>query len=171
MGSGITEVPGGNPRKYLQVNIPVPTGSQHLNTHTDGGGHLSLKNPPNPQVPLRKLPYLVIFTCMGVTSLSSSTCGSHPSWMGVTTLVKKNTCRYHLQGPCGSPVLCPIFVQPCLFPIYIFHLTLQNLLPHDLMFRSNLLLVLLYPFLYSFTCLILRFATLTMTLLRSYFVG
>jgi len=103
MGSGITEVPGGSPQKYLQVNTLVPTGSQHLNTCVDGGDHMSLKNPPNPQVPLRKLPYLVIFTPMGVTSLSTSACGPHPSWMGVITLVNKNTRRYHLWGPHAMP--------------------------------------------------------------------
>jgi len=41
--------------------------------------------------------------------------------------------------------LCFIFVQPCLFPICIFLLTLQSLHPHDLIFHSNLSLVLLYP--------------------------
>jgi len=56
-GSGITKAPGGNPQKYLQVNTPVHAGSWCLNTRADGGGHLSLKNPPNPQVPLRN--YLI----------------------------------------------------------------------------------------------------------------
>jgi len=44
--------------------------------------------------------------------------------------------------PCYVPTyLCFIFVQPCLFPICIFHLTPRSLLPHDLMFCLNLLLV------------------------------
>ena len=37
--------------------------------------------------------------------------------------------------------LCFIFVQPCLFPICIFHLTPWRLLPHDLLFCLNLSLV------------------------------
>jgi len=81
-GSGVAKIPRGNLQKYLKVNTPVPAGSWHLNTYADGGGHLSLKSPPNLLVPLRKLPYLVNFTCMGVTSLSAGTCGSHASWMG-----------------------------------------------------------------------------------------
>jgi len=52
-----------------------------LKYHVDGGGHLSLKNPPNLQVPLRKLPYLVIFTCLGVTSPTTGTHGlTHHGW-------------------------------------------------------------------------------------------
>jgi len=105
MGSGIAKVPGGNPQKYLQVNTPVHTGSQHLNTHADGGGHLSLKNPPNPQVLLRKLPYLVIFTHMGGTSPSTGTCGSHPSQIGVTASVKKIPTGIICKGPCAIPYL------------------------------------------------------------------
>ena len=37
--------------------------------------------------------------------------------------------------------LCFIFIQPCLFPICIFHLTPWSLLPHDLMFHLNLSLI------------------------------
>ena len=51
-GSGIWEVRGGNLQKNLQVFTPVPTGSQHLNTHMGAGVHLSFKNPANLQVPL-----------------------------------------------------------------------------------------------------------------------
>jgi len=43
--SGIWEVPEGNPQKNLQVFTSVPTGSQHLNTCTGAGVHLSFKNP------------------------------------------------------------------------------------------------------------------------------
>jgi len=82
MGSGIAKVPGGNPKKNLQVKTPIPAGTQCLNTCADGGGHFSLKNLPNPQVSLRKLPYLVNFTHMGVMSTSTGTCWLHPSQMG-----------------------------------------------------------------------------------------
>ena len=69
--------------------------------------------------------------------------------------------------PCYVPTyLCFIFVQPCLSPICIFHLTPQSLLPHDLMFCLTCCLF----HLYLFTCLNLWFSILTPTLLRSYFV-
>jgi len=45
-----------------------------------------------------------------------------------------------------STYLCYIFVQFCLIPICIFHLTPQILSSHDLMFHANLSLLLLYPF-------------------------
>jgi len=101
-GSAMAKVSGGNLQKYLQVNTPVLTGSWCLNTCADGGGHLNLKNPPNPQVPLRKLPYLVNFTCMGVMNLSTGTCGSHLSQMAVTTLVKKKILPTGII--CGDPM-------------------------------------------------------------------
>jgi len=115
-GSGITKVPGGNLQKYPQVNTLIHAGSWHLNTCMDGGGHLSLKKPPNLQVLLRKLPYLVIFTCMGVTSPSTGTCGSHLSRMGVTALVKKIPTGIIHRGPTG-PLCYTLVLTNCYYPI------------------------------------------------------
>jgi len=127
MGSGIAKVPGGNPQKYLQVNKPIHAGSWCLNTHTDGGGHLGLKNPPNLQVPLRKLPYLVIFTHMGVTSPSTGTCGSHLSQMGVTASVKKIPAGIICRGPAGP--LCYALVKQNLGMHPAFSLSVQHCIP------------------------------------------
>jgi len=44
----------------------VPAGYQCLRTHMDGSDLLSPQIPENSQVPLRKLPNKVIFTCMRV---------------------------------------------------------------------------------------------------------
>jgi len=51
-GSGIWEVPEGNPKKKnLQVFTPVPTGFQHLNTCMGAGVHLSFKKPATCRYP------------------------------------------------------------------------------------------------------------------------
>ena len=101
-GSGITKVPGGNPQKYLQVNTPVHAGSQHLNTHADGDGHLSLKNPPNLQVPLRN--YLIwYFHLYGCHKPIYRYLRVSPVTDGGDSLGEKNTCRYHPRGPRAMP--------------------------------------------------------------------
>jgi len=83
-GSGTSKVPGGNPRKYLQIKIPIPAGSWYLSTHMDGGDHPSPQIPENSQVPLRNLPNKVIFTCTSVSDTFAGTCWPHPSRMEVT---------------------------------------------------------------------------------------
>ena len=84
--------------------MPVPASSQHLNTHVNGGGHLSLKKPAGD---FEKFTLFGKFHLYGCHEPICRYPWVSPVTDGSDSLGERNTCRYCLWRPCWSSVLCP----------------------------------------------------------------